>query len=92
MIKVDNLVIEAENVFIEPRRRRHDDDHKHDRRVDPFFGRQRHDDDRVDPFFGRRHKDDDEVGGAEDRDHKRDDVRGEEDENERHHRKRGFWF
>ncbi|ASF38831.1 MULTISPECIES: hypothetical protein [Halobacillus] len=42
VIRVKDLVIEAENVFIEPQRKEH-----HDRkdRVDPFFGGRRRKDD-----------------------------------------------
>ncbi|TGB05199.1 hypothetical protein [Halobacillus salinus] len=40
VIRVNDLVIEAENVFIEPQHRKHEkDDHRGDDRVDPFFGR-----------------------------------------------------
>ncbi|MCA0983783.1 hypothetical protein LCL89_06895 [Halobacillus yeomjeoni] len=49
VIRVNDLFIEADNVFIEPRRRGRDD---RDSRVDPFFG-------------GLRHRRDDDVAGAE---------------------------
>ncbi|MCA0969565.1 hypothetical protein LCM20_03035 [Halobacillus litoralis] len=39
VIRVKDLVIEAENVFIEPVNDRHHKDHRRDERVDPFFGR-----------------------------------------------------
>lgn len=38
VIRVNDLVIEAENVIIEPQRPHHDKENQ-DERVDPFFGR-----------------------------------------------------
>ncbi|SFF73555.1 hypothetical protein SAMN05216353_10779 [Halobacillus alkaliphilus] len=56
VIRVKDLVIEAENVFIEPQRKEH-----HDRK--DHHGRN----DRVDPFFGGRRRKDEVAGESKDR-------------------------